>query len=199
MTSKVISLAEHKENEDCQRSDQQSPLDECTYQDPLQNFTQQGQWYSLPNPIWFQLHCMHDARSRLFDYIGRRTLGFRNKKTKLCPVATDNLGPRERIGKNERWILVHCYLKTVKRELPPEWQLPPGYCADDVPTTEPCPLAEAGKWQLKVSDFWDWLFKSEVLLNYFGLEIADHKEPTRLDLLFKPHCDYFKGMGYMDW
>jgi len=61
---------------------------QSAWDDPLQNLIQLGNWYSLPYPVWFQLHCMLDSRTRLLDYIGRMTLGFRSKKTKLYRVAT---------------------------------------------------------------------------------------------------------------
>lgn len=59
-----------------------------------------------------------------------------------------------RIGKFEKWILIRCYLKTVKRQLPEGWKMPRGFY----------------KRKQHETDFdYDWrlLFKSETLLNYF--------------------------------
>lgn len=64
-----------------------------------------------------------------------------------------------RLGKFEKWILINCYRKTVKNDLPPDWRTPRGY-----PRGRP-------------SDWHDgYLFKSEVLLNYFhGLKISQKR------------------------
>lgn len=55
-----------------------------------------------------------------------------------------------RIGKLERWILTHAYLKTAKHELPYGWKYPRGY-----------------KTEKENDRYFNFLFKSEVLLNYF--------------------------------
>lgn len=91
MRAKVVQLCSEVDNETNVNKEEEIDL-ECAWQDPIgplgkQNLIQQGNWYSLPNPIWFQLHSMLDARARLFDYIGRRTLGFPGKNTKLSQVA----------------------------------------------------------------------------------------------------------------
>ena len=81
---------------------------------------------------------------------------------------------KERIGKIQRWILIHTYLKTTKQELPDDWKFPPKM-----------ELQELGAL------FWSGLFKSEVMLNYFKLTPArkkpqwvwprgTHEEPLRV-------------------
>ncbi len=61
---------------------------------------------------------------------------------------------KERIGKLERWILIHCYLKTVKGELPPSWDL----------------SRMDNEFYMKA------LWKYDVLNHYFNLEHSDKIE-----------------------
>ena len=85
-----------------------------------------------------------------------------------------------RLGKNEKWILIHCYLKTIKRDLPNGWLLPRGYTS--------------------YSDnehFWNYLFKSEILLNLFRLK-PSYKYPMEEYELYAPEAEYFRGYGYKD-
>ena len=56
-----------------------------------------------------------------------------------------------RLGKFEKWILVNCYRKTILRELPEDWKTPREY-----------PRKRPGEFHAQ------YLFKSEVMLNYFS-------------------------------
>ena len=68
-----------------------------------------------------------------------------------------------RIGKLERWILVHAYLKTVNHKVPSTWTYPRRY--------EP----EGRKYHKQTKYHNDVLYKSEVLLNYFSKLHLSHK------------------------
>ena len=61
---------------------------------------------------------------------------------------------KERIGKLEKWILEHLYLKTVKGEVPELWKYPRDY-------------ERHRKGGYLSYSFDKYLFKSEILLNYF--------------------------------
>jgi hypothetical protein len=91
-----------------------------------------------------------------------------------------------RIGKNERWVLIHCYLKTVKREVPDDWKLPRAYCLPG----SPCTLKDSEF--ISYDDyFWKYLFKSEILLNYFDLKYSRNRWRE-----FPWQGEYFKGYGH---
>ena len=64
---------------------------------------------------------------------------------------------RDRTGKFERWILLNTYLKTFERQLPEKWELP--------------------RWldDTESETYWKYLFKSEVLRNFFKLEYSEKK------------------------
>jgi hypothetical protein len=66
---------------------------------------------------------------------------------------------KERIGKIQRWILIHTYQKTTYKKLPDDWKFPP--------KMEPHDLG---------AFFWSGLYRAEVLLNYFKL-IPARKQP----------------------
>lgn len=66
-------------------------------------------------------------------------------------------GKTMRFGRFEKWLLVNCFTKTIQGKVPEDWRRPRGHRR-----------AEAG------DGFHDkYLFKSEVLLNYFpGLKLS---------------------------
>ena len=66
---------------------------------------------------------------------------------------------KERIGKIQRWVLIHTYQKTTEKNLPDDWKLPPKTESQDLGVL-----------------FWGGLFQSEVLFNYFKL-IPSRKQP----------------------
>ena len=72
------------------------------------------------------------------------------------------------LGKIERWILVHGYLKTVTHQLPDDWQRIP-------------------------KDNEKFLYKREVMLNYFHLE---HSETKYLQRYEYRSSDYLKYHGH---
>ena len=80
---------------------------------------------------------------------------------------------KERIGKNERWVLIHCYLKTVERKLPDDWKLP--------------------RTISKATMSFEFLYKSEILLNLFNLEPFKHKTA------YYYGEEYFEVTGYGLW
>lgn len=63
-----------------------------------------------------------------------------------------------RFGRFEKWILVNCFTKTIQGEVPEGWRRPRGHRRREAP-----------------DGFHDkYLFKSEVLLNYFpGLKLSE--------------------------
>ncbi len=80
---------------------------------------------------------------------------------------------KERIGKNERWVLIHCYLKTIEHKLPDDWKLP--------------------RTISKATMRFEFLYKSEILLNLF------HLEPFRHKMAYYYGEEYFKATGYGIW
>ena len=73
----------------------------------------------------------------------------------------------ERIGKLERWILIHAYLKIVKGDLPDDWKKTRGQKRGErLPENIKQRITEA----LKDSPV--YLYKSEILLNYFDLKLS---------------------------
>lgn len=82
---------------------------------------------------------------------------------------------KERIGKFERWILTHCYLKTVKGELPPNWKYP--RCYENTEVTKGV------------------LWKSEVLLNHFTeLKLSQRKADDISREKFEDTREYRKAL-----
>ena len=68
-----------------------------------------------------------------------------------------------RLGRLQIWILVHAYLKTVKRSLPEGWKSPKTWGRD----------YESVEWGRRYRRHYeDCLLKSEVLLNYYNLELS---------------------------
>jgi hypothetical protein len=97
----------------------------------------------------------------------------------------------ERLGKIEKWILRHAYLKTVKHQLPEGWKIPGrvGHRLERLKELgEPCDLS-AVLYGRDLQLFWDHLFKSEVLLNYFNLKRSGYKTPDTFA------SEYFEGYG----
>lgn len=89
----------------------------------------------------------------------------------------------EGIGKDEEWVLTQCYSKTVKKDLPATWKIPRWFTWN----YKPIMLKDA---ESLPDLFWDSLFKSEVLLNYFGLETS-HKQASHYR--HPPGAEYFLG------
>jgi len=84
-----------------------------------------------------------------------------------------------RLGRFEKWLLIHCYKKTVENDLPPEWKYPKDY-----------PVG-------KTSEFHQgYLFKSEILLNYFPELKASGKFSWYRDVVekFVTNADYKKAL-----
>lgn len=85
-----------------------------------------------------------------------------------------------RLGKFEKWILISCFKKTIQRDLPEDWRHP------------------RGRRRSEATDgFHDkYLFKSEVLLNYFpGLKLSE-KQSLSDDVIekFETTKDYRKAL-----
>ena len=83
---------------------------------------------------------------------------------------------KTRIGKLERWILFHAYMKTVKKELPGNWKISRAGQFERESFKRGLRHKENYDWSL----FWKYLFKSEILLNYFDLELS-LKEPMHFN------------------
>lgn len=66
------------------------------------------------------------------------------------------------------WLLGHCYLKTVKRHLPDTWLVPRWFTWHHKPVM-------LGNTRVQSTLFWRHLFESEILLNYFGLEVSSYQ------------------------
>lgn len=73
----------------------------------------------------------------------------------------------------ELWILTHCYLKTIKRELPENWKLPRGFNEKHISIASSQARSAQKKIDLLNTYFWKHLFKSEILLNYYNLKACD--------------------------
>lgn len=65
----------------------------------------------------------------------------------------------------ETWLLTQCYLKTLKRDLPDTWKVPRWFTWHYKPVS-------IDKASALSDTFWKHLFKSEILMNYFGLEVS---------------------------
>jgi len=86
---------------------------------------------------------------------------------------------KDRLSKLQKWILVHCYLKTIKKQLPDSWKYCRGYnyvkssierrLLSDYDRARQC--AKIDKDRLE-----NYLCRSEILLNYFNLRLS-YKEP----------------------
>ncbi len=74
---------------------------------------------------------------------------------------------KEQPEKLDEWILACCYLKTVRREIPAGWMEPRGKKECEWYYIE---YPELSGLQKYMKEFGDYLFPSEVLLNFFGLE-----------------------------
>ena len=68
---------------------------------------------------------------------------------------------KEKLGKYEHWVVVYTYKKTIKRNLPDDWIYPRHH-----EKTGPV--------------FWHYLFKSEIMLNCFGLKFSRYRPETGL-------------------
>lgn len=75
------------------------------------------------------------------------------------------------LGRFERWILLHTYLKTIMHELPADWKMPAGYGAAQTrcgTSFEERLATQLGVWN-------GHLMRAEILLNYFGLATSDRR------------------------
>jgi len=76
------------------------------------------------------------------------------------------------LGRFQRWILVHTYLKTVKHELPEDWRTPDGYGAAERR------WKASPDWLAVQLDTWNnHLMRTEILLNYFDLAKSNRHHP----------------------
>jgi hypothetical protein len=78
-----------------------------------------------------------------------------------------------RLGRFEKWILIACYKKTIQRDLPSDWRRPRGHR------------------RVEAADgFHDkYLFKSEILLNYFPALMLSQKQSYSDDVIEKFQTD----------
>jgi hypothetical protein len=80
-----------------------------------------------------------------------------------------------RIGKLENWILIHCYLKTIKKELPNTWKKPRHYDYSkeirirNLNSSDES-IKKSAEFDLKTLE--SYLFKYDILLNYFNLQLS---------------------------
>ena len=85
-----------------------------------------------------------------------------------------------RLGKFEKWILIACYKKTIQDDLPADWRRPRGHR------------------RMETADgFHDkYLFKSEVLLNYFPALRLSEKQSFHDDVIekFRTDKEYRKAL-----
>ena len=78
-----------------------------------------------------------------------------------------------RIGKLERWILIHAYIKTVKKELPENWKLSRKEKHLQNWIKESAKKGITSKaWDKHLKDYWTYIHRSEILLNYFALDVS---------------------------
>lgn len=83
---------------------------------------------------------------------------------------------KERIGKLERWILIHTYLKTLLLKLPENWISPNGQGSDE-------------GFDVR------GLFKSEILLNYFkALPLSSKYTPSSRHTKFAVTKEYQRAL-----
>ena len=75
----------------------------------------------------------------------------------------------ERIGKLERWILIHAYKKTVLNDLPKDWKRS-RYFKDMPKDNTPDSVSNEQGFNV--------LTKPEIMLNYFHLQISYRKRPV---------------------
>ena len=68
---------------------------------------------------------------------------------------------KARLSKFQKWVLIHAYLKTVKKELPPEWT---------PPQIDQFSMNHSKK---RLKEFSQALFKTEILANYFKLNFVE--------------------------
>lgn len=81
-----------------------------------------------------------------------------------------------RLGKFEKWLLIQCYRKTVLWDLPMGWRLPRGAPKRD-------------------NDYFSFLLKSEVLLNYYPeLHLSEKVASCDWDEKFKTTALYRKAL-----
>ena len=86
---------------------------------------------------------------------------------------------KERLGKFQKWVLVHAYLKVVKKELPPDWIQPQA--------------AQQNIWDKEkyLEEYSGALFKTEILANYFKLNFLN----TSYSKYAKPWKSLFRSIG----
>lgn len=85
-----------------------------------------------------------------------------------------------RLGKFEKWLLISCFQKTIQRSVPEGWRRPRGHRRREA-----------------VDCFHDkYLFKSEVLLNYFPGLMLSAKQSTFDDVIekFQTTKEYAKSL-----
>lgn len=88
---------------------------------------------------------------------------------------------QDKIEEIEKWLLTQCYLKTLKKVLPDTWKVPRWFTWNYKPAT-------LNKVDSLSDTFWKCLFKSEILMNYFGLEVS-HKQASHYR--HPPGAEYF--------
>ncbi len=102
-----------------------------------------------------------------------------------------------RLGKIEKWILMRCYSKTATRRLPPGWRLPRAAPVGDEVRRLGYPEKVVQERISKYySDaYWKYLFKAEILLNYFPhLPLSDKRSYSDWMEKFAATSEYKKAL-----
>jgi len=82
-----------------------------------------------------------------------------------------------RLGKIEKYILIHCYKKTISKVMPECWKFP-------------------RYWKNANSEFgYKYLFKSEILLNYFDLSLSRKDAFLDVNEKFRDTPEYRKALA----
>lgn len=117
--------------------------------------------------------------------------GLQNSANLIEPVGTREVLAQEarlghnrevamRLGEFERWILLSCYKKTIQHDLPEDWRRPRGHR------------------RIEAADGFhdEYLFKSEILLNWFGGLKLSEKQSFLDDVIekFKTTKAYRKAL-----
>jgi len=79
------------------------------------------------------------------------------------------------LGQFERWILIHTYLKTVKKELPADWKYPRGYQRAKDRYANPRWADLRPRLDIHFSVWSEHLMRAEILRNYFDLELSNRQ------------------------
>jgi hypothetical protein len=95
-----------------------------------------------------------------------------------------------RLGKIEKWILIHCYMKTVKGKLPDTWVYPQRFLYVEKCLNERLEKVEKSgyeaygrtncfsdedtikQYKREIDEYWKYLITDDIYLNYFQCELS---------------------------